>query len=135
MKRISLVLVLLVACQSGSDPTTTVTTAAVTTTAPATTALVTTGGSNSGEGVTVSVSDFSFGPSSVTIKVGESVTWTLAEGAHTTTSGVAPDQDGLWNQALTADAPFTFTFEEAGTFPYFCRFHADFMSGAVTVEP
>lgn len=83
----------------------------------------------------MSVSDFSFGPSSVTIKVGESVNWILAEGAHTTTSGVAPDQDGLWNQALTVDTPFTFTFDEAGTFPYFCRFHPDFMSGVVTVEP
>ena len=135
MKRISLLLVLLVACSTDLDLTTTVTNEAVTTTAPATTVPATTGGSTSGDGVTVSASDFSFGPSTVTIKVGETVTWTLAEGAHTTTSGVAPDQDGLWNQALTADSSFTFTFDEAGTFPYFCRFHADFMSGVVTVEP
>jgi plastocyanin len=71
----------------------------------------------------------------VTVNVGDSVTWTLAGGAHTTSSGSTPDLDGLWDQALTADAPFTFTFEEPGTYEYFCRFHADFMTGTVTVEP
>lgn len=124
---------LVLACSAAADPTT----APPATTSPPTTVADPgpTTAPTEGDGVTVSAGDFSFGPSTVTISVGESVTWTLSEGAHTTTSGTSPDPDGLWNEAVTADAPFTFTFEEAGTFPYFCRFHPDFMTGEVIVEP
>jgi plastocyanin len=136
MKRLGVLvaLVLCVACQNDAAPTTAP--PAETTAAPATTASPgTTSASGSGEAVTVTANDFSFSPAAVTVSVGESVTWILGEGAHTTTSGTAPDRDGLWDQALTADASFSFTFEEPGTYDYFCRFHADFMSGTVTVEP
>lgn len=125
-------LFLCIACASNSDPTTTAgptqTTDPAPTVAPSTTA-------TAGGDASVSADDFSFSPATVTVNVGDSVTWTLAGGAHTTSSGSAPDLDGLWDQALTADAPFTFTFEEPGTYEYFCRFHADFMTGTVIVEP
>ncbi len=140
MKRLRslIVLFLVVACASGADPTTTAgvpeTTAAsvAETSAPAST---TSDSATNGGGVSVSANDFSFSPASVTVSVGDSVTWTLGGGAHTTTSGTVPDPDGIWNQALTADAPFTFTFEEPGTYDYFCRFHPDFMTGTITVDP
>jgi plastocyanin len=83
----------------------------------------------------VFVEDFSFSPSAVTIKVGDTVRWNLVGGSHTTTSGTFPTPDGGWNQTLQADQPVTVTFTEAGTFAYFCRFHGDFMSGRVVVEP
>ena len=139
MKRLGYVIAIMlcVACASGGDANTT-TAAVATTGAPATTTASgasTTGAASGGGEVTVSANDFSFSPATVTVSVGDSVTWTLAEGAHTTSSGTAPDLDGLWDQALTADEPFTFTFEEAGTYEYFCRFHPDFMTGTVTVEP
>ena len=138
MKRLGylIAVMLCVACASSGDATST-TAAAATTAAPAATTspgASTTGAASAGE-VMVSANDFSFSPATVTVSVGDSVTWTLAEGAHTTSSGTAPDLDGLWDQALTADEPFTFTFEEAGTYEYFCRFHPDFMTGTVTVEP
>jgi plastocyanin len=136
MKRLGFLvaLVLCVACASSGDSTTTTETTAAP--APETTAgPSTTGAGSEGGDITVSASDFSFSPAVVTVNVGDSVTWTLAGGAHTTSSGSTPDLDGLWDQALTADAPFTFTFEEPGTYEYFCRFHADFMTGTVTVEP
>ena len=139
MKRLGYVIAIMlcVACASGGDANTT-TAAVATTAAPGTTTASgpsTTGAASGGGEVTVSANDFSFSPATVTVSVGDSVTWTLAEGAHTTSSGTAPDLDGLWDQALTADEPFTFTFEEAGTYEYFCRFHPDFMTGTVTVEP
>ncbi|HEY3427139.1 MAG TPA: plastocyanin/azurin family copper-binding protein [Acidimicrobiia bacterium] len=140
MKRLGyfVALVLCVACGSSGESITT-TGVAETTAAPApeTTAgpSTTTGAVSEGGDVSVSASDFSFSPATVTVSVGDSVTWTLAGGAHTTSSGSAPDLDGLWDQALTADEPFTFTFEEPGTYEYFCRFHADFMTGTVIVEP
>lgn len=136
MKRLGYVIAIMlcIACASGGDANTTTATAAApaATTAPGAS---TTGAASGGGEVMVSANDFSFSPATVTISVGDSVTWTLAEGAHTTSSGTAPDLDGLWDQALTADEPFTFTFEEAGTYEYFCRFHPDFMTGTVTVEP
>lgn len=139
MKRLGHVIAIMlgVACASGGDANTTTATVATTAAPAATTApgASTTGAASGGGEVMVSANDFSFSPATVTISVGDSVTWTLAEGAHTTSSGTAPDLDGLWDQALTADEPFTFTFEEAGTYEYFCRFHPDFMTGTVTVEP
>ena len=137
MKRLGYLVTLLlcVACAGGDANTTA---AVATTAAPAETTAPgssTTEAASAGGDVTVSASDFSFSPATVTISVGDSVTWTLADGAHTTSSGTAPDLDGIWDQALTADAPFTFTFEEPGTYEYFCRFHADFMTGTVVVEP
>ena len=139
MKRLGylIAIALCVACASGVD-TTTSPAAVETTAAPtATTAagVSTTEAASGGGEVMVTANDFSFSPATVTVSVGDSVTWTLAEGAHTTSSGTAPDLDGIWDQALTADEPFTFTFEEAGTYDYFCRFHPDFMTGTVTVEP
>jgi plastocyanin len=139
MKRLGyfVALVLCVACASSGDSTTT-SGATETTAAPApetTAGPSTTGAVSEGGDVSVSANDFSFSPATVTVSVGDSVTWTLAGGAHTTSSGSAPDLDGLWDQALTADEPFTFTFEEPGTYEYFCRFHADFMTGTVIVEP
>lgn len=139
MKRLGYVIAIMlcVACASGGDANTTTATVPTTAAPAATTApgASTTGAASGGGEVMVSANDFSFSPATVTISVGDSVTWTLAEGAHTTSSGTAPDLDGLWDQALTADEPFTFTFEEAGTYEYFCRFHPDFMTGTVTVEP
>jgi plastocyanin len=108
------------------------TTAAVTTTAEATT---TSNGATAGATVDVFVEDFSFSPSTVTINVGDAVRWNLVGGSHTTTSGTSPTPDGMWNQTLQADSPVTVTFTEAGSFSYFCRFHGDFMTGTVVVEP
>lgn len=142
---LSLVAVLAVACGGQVTETTgaetTATTAAPTTTAsPATTAsptttpsTITTGGEG-GDVVDVFAEDFAFNPSMVTIKVGDSVRWNLSSGSHTTTSGTGTP-DGRWNQAIAEEAPVVVTFSEAGEFPYYCRFHPDFMSGTVVVEP
>jgi plastocyanin len=100
------------------------TTAAVTTTAPA-------GGST----VTIGAENFGFSPSTVTISVGDTVQWVLSDGNHTTTSGAAPTPDGLWNQVITAEAPVSVTFDQAGEFRFYCRFHPDAMQGTVVVEP
>jgi plastocyanin len=147
MKRthLSLVIMILVAtaCGGAASDSTTTTTASTTTQAPATTdgpttttdeATTTTGSAAEGT-VQVFAQDFSFSPSTVTIKVGDTVSWSLTGGTHTTTSGTFPDPDGMWNQTLSSDAPTEVTFDEAGTFPYFCRFHGDQMSGRVVVEP
>lgn len=54
---------------------------------------------------------------------------------HTSTSGVSPGPDGIWNSGLlTQDQTSSQTFNETGSFPYFCTVHP-FMTGTVTVMP
>ncbi|MFL5806194.1 MAG: cupredoxin family copper-binding protein [Roseiflexaceae bacterium] len=79
----------------------------------------------------VSIVDFSFSPTPVTIKAGETVTWTNNGAAtHTTTS----DTPGVWDSGdLATSDTFQHTFNQPGTFPYHCTRHP-FMQGKVVVQ-
>ncbi len=84
-----------------------------------------------GETMVVEAADGNvFEPATVTINVGDTVTWRNTDDVpHTSTS-----DDGVWDSgALAAGEEFSFTFEEAGTFPYFCEFHPG-MEGTVVVQ-
>jgi len=79
-----------------------------------------------------------FIPSTVTIEVGETVTWDNTDGtaAHTATSGGpgGDDQGAVWDSSLImAGMSFSFTFDTAGTYDYFCMVHP-WMAGSVVVE-
>src|SRR5437867_7831541 len=79
----------------------------------------------------VSMVDFSFGPSTLTINVGDSVTWTNdATDPHTSTSDT-----GLWDSgSVDPGQSFTHTFSSAGTFAYHCTFHQSLgMVGTIVV--
>jgi plastocyanin len=85
--------------------------------------------------VTVGNGDDSFSPSSVTIHPGDTVQWTWNENGHTCTSGSSCAPNGLWDSGLRGNgATFSYTFNTAGTFPYFCTPHCDMgMVGIITV--
>ena len=52
----------------------------------------------------------------------------VTSGTHTTTN------TGVWDsKSLATNGVFTFTFSEAGSFPYFCAIHPG-MQGTITVE-
>lgn len=76
----------------------------------------------------VSVVEFSFQPSAITIPQGDQVRW-VNDGSvpHTITSNT-----GLFNQTLGVDGQFTYQFGQPGTFIYHCEFHPQ-MVGSVTV--
>jgi plastocyanin len=80
---------------------------------------------------TVTVSDNNFSPSQLTIQVGDTVRWVNAAGGnqHNVTS-----TNGAFASSPTASS-FTFevTFNQAGTFNYFCTLHAN-MDGTITVQ-
>ena len=81
--------------------------------------------------VGVDISDFAFNPATVTIQVGDTVTWTNNDStAHTATSA---DDEGLFDGEMAPGASFSFTFTEAGTFDYICELHPE-MEGTVVVE-
>ncbi len=84
----------------------------------------------SGE-VMVEIADFAFGPDTVTIPVGGSITWTNNDSApHTAT---AMDREVLQSGTLNQGDSFTQVFDTPGTYEYFCEFHPN-MSGTIIVE-
>jgi plastocyanin len=87
-----------------------------------------------GQEVTVRMEDNFFSPANITVEPGTTVTWVQSgNNPHTTTS-----YDGLWDSGIIeggSGGPFSFTFEEPGTYDYFCIPHEDLgMVGSVTVS-
>ena len=96
----------------------------------------------------VELKAIAFTPSELEISTGTTVTWTNEdEGvAHTVTSGKAKKEgvpgisedrpgkpDGVFNQELPeAGDTYEFTFDEPGTYKYFCAIHAP-MTGTIVV--
>ena len=105
------VAVLAAACGGGSSASTTATSAAA-------------------GGTQVSIKGFAFNPASVTVKAGESVTWTNQDG---TTHTVTADNGGFDSGNVADGATFSFTFAKAGTYPYHCSIHSS-MKGTVVVQ-
>ena len=83
----------------------------------------------SGAEVAVEVVDFAFEPAMVMIEPGTTVTWTNAgDRPHTVTA-----DDGSFDSGrLDPGEQFSVTFDEPGTFTYFCGFHPE-MQGTVMV--
>lgn len=79
---------------------------------------------------TVEIADFAFSPPTLTIVVGESVTWTNADPVvHTATSGLGAFDSG----DLDPGESFTFTFTTPGTYDYLCTPHPS-MTGSIVVR-
>jgi len=78
-----------------------------------------------------------FIPSTVTIEVGETVTWDNTDGkaAHTASAGNPTDgPSGVWDSSLImAGQSYSYTADTAGTFDYYCMVHP-WMEGTVIVE-
>jgi plastocyanin len=104
---------------------------AAATQAPAQADMATTVSQNSSAAFEVAMKNFSFNPGDLTIKVGTTVTWTNEDNVvHTVTSDT-----GLFDSGeLTKGATFTYTFTEAGVYPYHCIPHHANMKGTITVE-
>ena len=78
----------------------------------------------------VNVSNFQFSPSTLTVKVGTTVTWKGVSGSHTVTSDdSAPMQ---FDQPISEGGTVTVTFTQAGTYEYHCSIHAS-MHGKIIV--
>ena len=126
---------ILAACGSSSSPASTAPTTVVTT--PTSSGASATGafdvaapdGSTGeyGQGKNEAVSSFS--PSSVTVAVGATVTWTN----HDVTSHTTTSSSGLWNGSLTPGGTFSRAFPTAGTFDFKCPIHPT-MSGTIIVK-
>jgi len=85
---------------------------------------------------TVTMSNFKFVPSTLTIAVGDTVKWVAESAGHTTTSGTNGVKDGKWDSGTVATGnTYSFVFTQAGTYPYYCTPHwALGMTGTITVK-
>jgi len=88
------------------------------------------GAQQKAETTEVKIDNFSFGPGTLTVPAGTTVTWTNSDDIpHTVVS-----TDGVFkSKVLDTDEKFSFTFSKAGTYPYFCSIHPK-MTGKVIVQ-
>src|SRR5215211_2116327 len=81
-----------------------------------------------------------FSPNPIQVSVGNTVTWTNDDSQpHTVASGSNGQPDNKFNSSpnftplLTQGQTFSFTFTQAGDYPYFCMLHPN-MVGTVNVS-
>ncbi|WP_458687912.1 cupredoxin domain-containing protein [Nocardia tengchongensis] len=79
----------------------------------------------------VTIDNFAFGPGSLTVAAGTTVTWTNKdEEPHT----VVANDGSFRSPTLGTGATYTFTFAKPGSFAYVCSIHP-FMHATVVVTP
>src|SRR5215207_1459815 len=132
------------ATTTGTNATTTGTNATTTGTTGNTTGTSTT---SAGGGTSVSIvsgssslTDTAYQPNPIQVSVGTTVTWTNNDSQpHTVTSGSNGQPDNKFNSSpnfnplLNPGQTFSFTFTQAGDYPYFCMLHPN-MVGTVNVS-
>lgn len=102
-------------------------------------------GAESDSGDKVVTKLLSFGPDKLTVAVGTTVTWEVSDSiAHTVTTGTfslggdglrtEEEPDGTVDKPLAPGESVSFTFDEPGTYTYFCTIHKG-MNGEVEVTP
>jgi plastocyanin len=83
-----------------------------------------------GGGGAVTIQDFAFGPASLSVAAGTTVTWTNSDtAAHTATA----DDGSFDSSSIGPGATFSQAFDTPGTFPYHCSIHPN-MTGTIAVE-
>ena len=80
--------------------------------------------------IVVTIDNFNFTPPALAISAGTTVTWVNKDDVpHTVTS----DDKLFASRALDTDDKFSFTFQQPGTYSYYCSVHPK-MVGKVTVK-
>jgi plastocyanin len=78
----------------------------------------------------VKIDNFSFGPATLTVPSGTTVTWTNRDDIPHT---VVSDDKVFKSKVLDTDEKFSYTFTKPGTYGYFCSIHPK-MTGKVVVQ-
>ena len=78
----------------------------------------------------IKIDNFSFGPQTLTVLAGTTVTWVNHDDIpHTVVS-----TDGVFKSKVRdTDEKFSYTFTKAGTYPYYCSVHPK-MTGQIVVQ-
>jgi plastocyanin len=91
---------------------------------------VTASDQSSAANAVVKIDNFVFGPQTLTVPVGTTVTWTNSDDIpHTSVS-----TEGVFkSKVLDTDEKFSYTFTKAGSYPYYCTIHPK-MTGKIVVQ-
>lgn len=81
-------------------------------------------------GAEIKIDNFSFGPATVTVSAGTTVTWINRDDIP---HKVVSNNDEFKSKVLDSEEKFSYTFSKAGTYPYFCSLHPK-MTGKVIVQ-
>ena len=79
----------------------------------------------------ISIDNFSFAEMSVTVPVGTRVTWVNHDDIPHTV--VSEDMITFRSKPMDTDETFSFTFDKAGTYKYFCSIHPK-MTAQIVVQ-
>lgn len=79
---------------------------------------------------TVNIANYTFVPDTLTVSVGTTVTWTNSDAAI---HRIASDTGVFDSGDLSQNAVFSYTFNNAGAFPYHCTIHT-YMKGTIIVK-
>jgi plastocyanin len=88
-------------------------------------------------GTQVTIRNFAFQPAELEVAVGTTVEWVNGEDSvpHTVTSGTPGYPAGVFDSGrLRPGDSFRFTFQQPGTYEYFCSIHTR-MRGRIIVKP
>ncbi len=103
------------------------------------TSLQTTATMTASGAIMVEIKNLAFNPANITIAKGTSVTWKQSDSASHTVTSVLGKYEPT-HQVKVLDSPllskgqtYSYTFNEPGTFEYFCMIHPS-MKGKVIVE-
>ena len=78
-----------------------------------------------------------FSPKTITIEPGDKIEWNWDSSFHSTTSGTPGNPSGMWDSGVHQTGyKFTYEFNNAGSFPYYCSVHGGCctMTGTVNVS-
>jgi plastocyanin len=78
----------------------------------------------------VKIDNFSFGPATLTVPVGTTVTWTNRDDIPHT---VVSNDKVFKSKVMDTDEKFSYAFAKAGTYAYFCSIHPK-MTGTIVVQ-
>jgi plastocyanin len=126
MAAVALLVTLYAGCGSGSS-----TTSSSSSTASTTSGSTAAGGSQSSaaaSGTTITIQNFKFDPTPLTVKAGDTITVTNQDG----TDHELKADDGSFDAGRFATGSKTFTASKAGTFSYHCDVHT-YMTGVLQV--
>jgi plastocyanin len=79
----------------------------------------------------ITMKNIAFSPTAVTVKVGQTVTWTNEDSAQ---HDVVANDGTFKSDLLSQGQTFSFTFTKAGSYAFYCSIHPQ-MKGTITVQP
>ncbi len=83
------------------------------------------------KGIEIKIDNFSFGPMTLMVTPGTTVTWTNNDDVPHTV--VSEDKTTFKSRALDTGEKFSYTFTKPGHYPYFCSVHPK-MTAEIVVQ-